>query len=92
VRCGKAQAKRELAAGHKRLPELLDHTHCQSATVWELLRATPTVGAVKARRMLDIVRVPAGKRVHTLTDRQRDMLAHLVAGQERLPSYPRQAG
>ena len=76
VRSRRALVKVELAAGTIRLADLLaDPPACiDSATVRQLLLASPRFGPVKVRRLLAQCRIAETKTVAGLTDRQRGVL------------------
>ena len=76
IRTLRAQLKRDLKAGRAIATLLLDPpSWLQTAKVFDMLLAVPTVGRVKATKMLDSCRVSPSKTFGGLTDRQRAELA-----------------
>ena len=77
IRTFRAQLKHDLKTGRASVtPLLLDPpAFLQTAKVFDLLLAVPTVGRVKATTILDSCRVSPSKTFGGLTDRQRAELA-----------------
>lgn len=78
VRVARAQLKRHLAAGERRLDELLDQVpeFARGAKIFDLVRAVPKLGPVRARQLLVHCGISETKTVGGLTERQR---AELIA-------------
>ena len=52
IRCGRAQAKREIRAGELTVVAALDREDCRSATVWELVMAQAHWGRSKTIKLM----------------------------------------
>lgn len=87
VRTRRAQLKRDLKAGRASAATVLidPPRFVESMKVDTLLRATPKVGPVKARKLLESARVSPSKTLGGLNARQRGELA------QRLPAARRRA-
>lgn len=80
IRCWRAQMKRDLKAGRRRIVPLLREPppELESMKLVDLLVAMPKVGRVKSMRMLSRLGVSPAKTVGGLTSRQRgDLIAFL---------------
>lgn len=71
IRCYRAQLKRDLAAGRRRLVDVLDDPMCDSMRVFEVLLAIPKVGRVKANKVFARARMSPSKTCAGMTARQR---------------------
>ena len=82
VRVARARLKRQLALGERRLDELLAQVpeFARGAKVFDLMRAVPTLGPVRARQLLVHYGISETKTVGGLSERQR---AALIAGLRR---------
>ena len=80
IRSGRAQLKRDLAAGRARLDRVIaDPPGCaRTAKVYELLLALPKVGPARAARCLGQCRIAQAKTVAGLSSRQRHELLQLL--------------
>lgn len=76
IRLGRAEIKRDIAAGRASAIDVLEATPevCETMTLWELLRAMPRWGTIRTRKFLWNVRLPERKRLITLTSRQKRVL------------------
>lgn len=73
VRTYRAQVKRDLTAGRRKLIEVLDSDDplLASMKVHDLLLAVPSLGRTKVRYALERARVSSSKTVGGMTERQR---------------------
>ena len=80
IRIGRAQLKRELAAGRVRIEEIVARPPAcaKTAKVYDLLLALPKIGPVRAARSLTHCRIAPSKTVGGLIERQRDELIGLL--------------
>lgn len=80
VRTGRAQLKRDIAAGTVALVDILASPPgcAHTARVAELLLAVPGVGPARVRRMLAHCRISEAKTLTGLTGRQRADLINLL--------------
>lgn len=80
VRVARAQLKRQLALGERRLDELLGEVpeFARSAKVFDLVRAAPKLGPVRARQLLVHCGISETKTVGGLSERQRAALIALL--------------
>jgi hypothetical protein len=80
IRSQRARLKRELAAGHIELTQVLaDPPPCAaSAKIRELLLVVPGIGPAKADRALTQCRIAAAKTLAGLSNRQRTELSELL--------------
>lgn len=82
IRSYRAQLKRDMKTGDRRLGEVLEGGDplLASMKVYELLLAVPAMGRTKVREALIYTRISPSKTVGGLTDRQRrDLLLRLAA-------------
>lgn len=80
VRFGRAQIKRDVRAGRRRLDRsLLEEPYLRTMKLYDLLRELPKVGRVKANRLLYLCRISTGKTIGGLSERQRDEVVRGVA-------------
>ena len=80
VRTGHAALKRDIAAGRITVIEgISDPRAVGSFYVKDLLTAQRRWGRVRARKLLHTINIAERKRVDTLTDRQRKLLATSLA-------------
>jgi S13-like H2TH domain len=77
----RAQLKRDLKAGRCAIEEVLSDppVFVQSAKVADLLLALPKYGPVKVNKLLSRCRIAPSKTIGSLSDRQRNELAALLA-------------
>jgi len=80
VRSARAQLKRDLKAGRRRLDELLIDTppYLENAKVFDMLLAVPKVGRVRVNKMLQACRISPSKTMGGLSERQRAELIALL--------------
>lgn len=80
VRIRRAELKKEIAAGNKRLEKILARPPewLTSAKVYELLLAVPKIGPATATRILARCRIAHAKTVGGLSERQRRELANAL--------------
>jgi hypothetical protein len=79
IRVGRAQLKKELAAGTVRIEEILAQPPdcAKTERVSALLLAVPKYGQVRVSRLLTKTRISDSKRLGGLSDRQRtELIAH----------------
>ena len=76
VRLARASLKREITAGHRHVTEvILDSPwEAESMSLSELLCSQRRWGRARSRKLLSSVALSEGKRVGTLTERQRRIL------------------
>lgn len=76
IRAGRAQLKKDLAAGNVQIVDVLARPpeFAETERVSVLLRAVPKYGAVRVARLLAKTRISDSKRLAGLTDRQREQL------------------
>jgi hypothetical protein len=94
VRIGRARLKQKLRDGDARIGRILaapPECVC-TATVLELLLAVPTIGPVRAGRLLTAARVSQSKIIGALTERQRVQLIDLLRNRGEGCSGPLNAG
>jgi hypothetical protein len=80
IRSQRAQLKRDLKAGKKRIETLLldPPEYVLSAKTFDMLLAVPKLGRVKANRILTQCRISPSKTIGGLSERQRgELVAHL---------------
>jgi len=82
IRLGRSQLKKELAAGRRRIEDLLSEPPelAQSAKIYDLLLAVPKLGQVRVSKLLRHCRISEAKTLGGLSDRQR---AELIAALHR---------
>lgn len=80
VRLYRAELKRDIAAGRKRLTRVLADPDERIATmrVWDLLLAQPKVGRVRVGRIHNRLHISPSKTVGGLSERQRRELAEYL--------------
>jgi predicted flap endonuclease-1-like 5' DNA nuclease len=90
VRSARASLKQELASGKLELAQIVaDPPACaETARVRDLLLALPTIGAVKAGRILARCGIAHSKTLAGLTDRQRGELINLFPATHPERSIP----
>lgn len=76
VRLARAALKREISAGHRHITEVIMESpwEAESMSLGELLCAQRRWGRARSRKLLASSALSEGKRVGTLTDRQRRIL------------------
>ncbi|HEY1285299.1 MAG TPA: hypothetical protein VGF04_04365 [Solirubrobacterales bacterium] len=76
VRLARAALKREISAGHRSITEVILESpwEVESMNLGELLCAQRRWGRARSRKLLSSTALSEGKRVGTLTDRQRRIL------------------
>ncbi len=76
VRTQRAQLKRDLKAGRRRIDGLLGEppAYLETAKVFDLLLAVPKYGRVKVNRILTQCRISPSKTIGGLSERQRTEL------------------
>jgi hypothetical protein len=81
VRLARAQMKRKVAAGELSAAEVILDSPWQahSMSISDLLMSQKRWGRTRCRRLLLSLSVPENKQVGTLTERQRDALAAMLA-------------
>ena len=80
IRSRRAQLKRDLKAGKKKIETLLldPPEYVMSAKTFDMLLAVPKLGRVKANRILGQCRISPSKTIGGLSERQRgELVAHL---------------
>ena len=80
IRSQRAQLKRDLKAGKKKIETLLldPPEFVMSAKTFDMLLAVPKLGRVKANRILGQCRISPSKTIGGLSERQRgELVAHL---------------
>jgi hypothetical protein len=80
IRSQRAQLKRDLKAGKKKIETLLldPPEYVMSAKTFDMLLAVPKLGRVKANRILTQCRISPSKTIGGLSERQRgELVAHL---------------
>jgi hypothetical protein len=80
IRSQRAQLKRDLKAGKKKVETLLldPPEYVLSAKTFDMLLAVPKLGRVKANRILTQCRISPSKTIGGLSERQRgELVAHL---------------
>lgn len=77
VRLARAELKRRVAAGETTAAAVVTDSpwHAESMAVSELLMSQRRWGHTRCKRLLQQLGIPENKRLGTLTDRQRGMLA-----------------
>lgn len=70
IRCGRAELKREVRAGAVSVAQAMQHDHCQSMKLVDLLVCVPKVGRVKAMKAISRLGVSPSRRIDELTERQ----------------------
>jgi hypothetical protein len=80
IRCGRAQLKRDLKARKVSARDLLADPPAviETMKVYDLLRAVPKVGRVKANKLTTQARIAPSKTVGGLSERQRGELVRLL--------------
>jgi hypothetical protein len=91
VRLARADLKRRIGAGEVTVAEVVaDHpTEVSGMSISDLLMSQRRWGRARCRRLLLTLGVPENKRVGTFTDRQRMLVAQLLA--EKGSPYAEQA-
>lgn len=79
IRFARAQVKRDVKAGVLSVVNALELECCETMTLLELLRAQRSWGPGRARRLLAEIPVSESKRIGMLTERQRAVVAGLLA-------------
>jgi hypothetical protein len=81
VRLARAALKRDISAGRREVTEVvLDSPwEAESMSLSELLCSQRRWGRARSRKLLSSIALTEGKRVGTLTDRQRRILAAALA-------------
>jgi hypothetical protein len=76
VRTRRPQLKRDLKAGRRPIEEVLDNPpgYLSSATILDLLIATPNRRRIKANKVLLCCRISPSRTVGALTERQRRVI------------------
>ena len=76
VRLARAALKREISAGHRSITEVIMESpwEVESMSLGELLCAQRRWGRARSRKLLSSTSLSEGKRVGTLTERQRRIL------------------
>jgi hypothetical protein len=76
VRLARAALKREISAGHRNITEVIMNSpwEVESMSLGELLCAQRRWGRARSRKLLSSTALSEGKRVGTLTERQRRIL------------------
>jgi len=82
VRLARAEMKRRIAAGDLSADDVILRCpwEAESMSVSDVLMSQKRWGRARCRRLLDTVAIPENKRVGTLTQRQRSLLATRLAG------------
>lgn len=81
VRCARAALKKNISAGVVSATDVLADPPPEllSMKVFDLLRALPKFGVVKAGRVMNQARIAQSKTIGGLSDRQRDELLRVLA-------------
>jgi hypothetical protein len=76
VRLARAALKRDISAGRREVTEVIHHApwEAESMSLSELLCSQRRWGRARSRKLLSSIALSEGKRVGTLTDRQRRIL------------------
>jgi hypothetical protein len=76
VRLARAALKRDISAGHRSITEVIMESpwEAESMSLSELLCAQRRWGRARSRKLLSSTALSEGKRVGTLTERQRRIL------------------
>jgi len=88
VRLARAEMKRQIAAGDLPAAEVILSCpwEAESMSISDVLMSQKRWGRARCRRLLTALGVPENKRVGTLTERQRAILASMLEGNGRPPS------
>ncbi len=80
VRLARAALKREISAGHRNITEVIMESpwEVESMSLGELLCAQRRWGRARSRKLLSSTSLSEGKRVGTLTERQRRILVAAI--------------
>jgi hypothetical protein len=80
VRLARAALKREISAGHRSITEVIMESpwEVESMSLGELLCAQRRWGRARSRKLLSSTSLSEGKRVGTLTERQRRILVAAI--------------
>lgn len=83
IRSKRKDLKSDLKAGKQSVVAIIARppAHCQSMYVYDLLRATPKIGQVKANRLLTMCRISSSKTLGGLSVRQRTELISRIRNQ-----------
>ena len=86
VRLARAQMKREIAAGHRHVLEVVSECpwEAESMTVGELLRSQRRWGRARSRKLINSVGLTENKQLGSFTQRQRGLLVHALQAKDRL--------
>lgn len=82
VRLARAELKRRVANGETTAAEVVleNPWHAENMSISELLMSQRRWGRARCRRLLMSLGIPENKRLGTLTDRQRRLLAAMLQG------------
>lgn len=85
VRLARAQMKREIAAGHRGVLEVVRDRpwEAESMTVGELLRSQRRWGRARSRKLINSIGLSETKQLGSLTERQRHVLAGALEAKDR---------
>ena len=88
VRLARAEMKRQIAAGDLAAAEVILGCpwEAESMSISDVLMSQKRWGRARCRRLLMALGIPENKRVGTLTERQRALLASTLEGNGRMPS------
>ena len=88
VRLARAEMKRRVANGEMTAAEIVIENpwHAERMSISELLMSQRRWGRARCRRLLVGLGIPENKRLGTLTDRQRQMLAAMLSAKS-VPSH-----
>lgn len=81
VRLARAEMKRRVASGEASAADVVleNPWHAESMSISELLMSQRRWGRARCRRLLVSLGIPENKRLGTLTERQRQMLAAMLS-------------
>mgnify|MGYP003575844878 CR=1 FL=1 len=84
VRLARAEMKRRIAAGDLSAAEVILGCpwEAESMSISDVLMSQKRWGRARCRRLLTSISIPENKRVGTLTERQRAIVASTLAGEQ----------
>jgi hypothetical protein len=88
VRLARAEMKRQIAAGDLSAAEVILSCpwEAESMSISDVLMSQKRWGRARCRRLLMSIGMPENKRVGTLTERQRAILASILESNGRVPA------
>lgn len=79
IRCGRAVVKRAVREREITFAQACENPVVAKMTVMELMLAVPRYGRVRARGLLQELRISEHRKIDTLTPRQREALSQILA-------------